>query len=84
MVSASGKKGRLYVPPTFDEMTELTQVENLYKSNLFKLSMDECLKQISVTKKLDDLNAFLKSLKSFFQDEKVSSKVRGLSFQAIA
>ena len=42
------KPKRLYEPPTADELNELKETENLFKSNLFRLQMNELLQETSL------------------------------------
>lgn len=42
------KKSASFIIPTSDEMSSLRQTEELYQTNLFKLGLEELLKEISV------------------------------------
>ncbi|XP_014206566.1 nucleolar protein 6 [Copidosoma floridanum] len=45
----------LYKPPTREEFNQLTETENLFQSNLFRLQVDEVLKAVKVKEKLKNL-----------------------------
>ena len=69
---------QLYKPPTVEEINHLKETENLFHSNLFRMQVEELLKEVKkpqkYTKFIDEwvgkFKKFLKSLKS--QDEPVA------------
>ncbi|XP_022104719.1 nucleolar protein 6-like [Acanthaster planci] len=70
-------KGALYKPPTNEELNTLRETENLYRSNLFRMQMEELIGEVRVketkkqliTKSLQELNDILTSLPSQEVDE---------------
>jgi U3 small nucleolar RNA-associated protein 22 len=57
--------GADFVLPSAEEMNELKETQELFKSNLFKLQIDELLKEVTVNyDKCESLETFLHSLKS--------------------
>ncbi|KAJ1542626.1 hypothetical protein HK096_009208, partial [Nowakowskiella sp. JEL0078] len=59
----------LYRAPTADEMSSLKQTSELFKSNLFRLQIDELLKETRVDfEKTGPLEKFLHKLKSFLDN----------------
>lgn len=58
-----------YKMPTADEIRSLKETEELFKSNLFKLQMDDLLKDISVNyEKCKGLEAMFWKLKTIFEN----------------
>jgi len=56
-------KPALFQLPEAAEVLEISRTQNLYKSNLFRLQLDELLKELKPTKSSEALEAFLRSLK---------------------
>lgn len=73
-VAKSAKKnkdgGSLYKPPTVDELNTLRETQMLYHSNLFRMQMEEVLREVSIKAKhsqqlekwMNQFSAFVKSL----------------------
>jgi U3 small nucleolar RNA-associated protein 22 len=59
----------VYRPPTNDEMNSLKETTNLFKSNLFKLQIEELLAQVSLNyDKSDKITTALHSLKNILDN----------------
>lgn len=63
----SKKKNELLKPPTVEELNNLKMTENLYNNNLFRLQIEELLKEVAIKQKRQKalnswLDGFLKSL----------------------
>jgi U3 small nucleolar RNA-associated protein 22 len=71
--AAKKQKTSLYAVPTPDEMTNLKATQELFKSNLFKLQLDDLLSSVSVDR-AQKLEAFLHSIKSHL-DSMPASKI---------
>ncbi|RZC39988.1 nucleolar protein 6 [Asbolus verrucosus] len=62
-------KNELYKPPTVEELNELKETQNLYNNNLFRLQIEELVKEVKIKNKHQ--NAFAAWYQSFqsFLDE---------------
>lgn len=76
----SKKKNELLKPPTVEELNNLKMTENLYNNNLFRLQIEELLKEVAIKQKRQKalnswLDGFLKSLNKLpeYKDVKLSS-----------
>nr|CAD7198663.1 unnamed protein product [Timema douglasi] len=57
----------LYKPPTVKELNQLRETENLFNSNLFRLQIEEMLKEVDLKPKYNSLfHQWLDNLKDFF------------------
>nr|CAD7411264.1 unnamed protein product [Timema poppensis] len=58
---------KLYKPPTVKELNQLRETENLFNSNLFRLQIEEMLKEVDLKPKYNSLfHQWLDNLKDFF------------------
>lgn len=76
----SKKKNELLKPPTVEELNNLKMTENLYNNNLFRLQIEELLKEVAIKQKRHKalnswLDGFLKSLNELpeYRDVTLSS-----------
>ncbi|KAL6064808.1 Nucleolar protein 6 [Balamuthia mandrillaris] len=53
------KRARAYAPPSHDELTDLKETEQLYKSNLFRLQMAELLAEVRVNREKTKVAEYL-------------------------
>lgn len=53
--------------PEASEVLEISRTQNLYKSNLFRLQLDELIKQLAPRRAQDQLETFLRSLKAVLE-----------------
>eukprot|EP00842_Homolaphlyctis_polyrhiza_P003552 jgi/Hompol1/4198/HPOL_003562-RA len=67
--TSASKSKSLFKPPTNDEIQQLTQTGELFKSNLFKLQIEELVREVSVNyTKLKPLESALHKLKSILDN----------------
>jgi len=88
--TAGGAKkisGKDYRPPTNEELQSIKETEQLFKSNVFRLQIEELLKEVKVSQpKLTKLEAALHHLRSLLEklpaveDKSVSSLSGSCSF----
>ena len=86
-MEAQTKVSQLYKAPTADEMHELKDTEELFKSNLFKWQIDEVLKEMTVKKeKCAGLEKMLWRLKDVFEQmvDQPEADVRSDHFSLIS
>ncbi|CAG9764718.1 unnamed protein product [Ceutorhynchus assimilis] len=61
----SKKKNELYKPPTIEELNNLKMTENLYNNNLFRLQIEELVKEVAIkTKRKKALSSWLENFKT--------------------
>ncbi|KAG0236782.1 hypothetical protein BGW42_002650 [Actinomortierella wolfii] len=79
---SAAKNSSLYKAPTADEIQGLQESQELFKSNIFKLQIEELLKEVQVDyTKTSHLEAALRQLKEIFdglpdQNEKTLSEIK--------
>lgn len=62
-------------PPTAEEMIRLRETENLFHSNLFRMQIEEMIKEVRPKKsERKQMKSWLESLKGLFLNMKVSDK----------
>ncbi|XP_044728084.1 nucleolar protein 6 [Chrysoperla carnea] len=63
------KNKKLFQPPTVEELNELRETENLFNSNLFRLQIEEILKEITLEHKHEQqINSFFNNFKKFVEE----------------
>ncbi|XP_058824101.1 nucleolar protein 6 [Topomyia yanbarensis] len=78
----------LYKPPTVEEINRLKETDNFYHSNLFRLQVEEMLRELKVKTKvtnyverwLDDFRKFLRTLK----DAETERSLEDVSYEAVS
>jgi U3 small nucleolar RNA-associated protein 22 len=61
--TSNKSKNELYKPPTVEELNELKETQNLYNNNLFRLQIEELIKEVKIKNK--HRNAFKTWYQSF-------------------
>jgi U3 small nucleolar RNA-associated protein 22 len=61
--TSNKSKNELYKPPTVEELNELKETQNLYNNNLFRLQIEELIKEVKIKNK--HRNAFKMWYQSF-------------------
>lgn len=62
------RRERTVAPPTAEEMIHLRETETLFKSNLFRLEIEEMLKEVRPAKSLQGAaDDWIRNFKKFFK-----------------